>query len=144
MAGKGINLSNRELSKKIFDLKLTKKIFFLDEQINLLKFYNGIDLLVLASHSESFPNVIAEAMLCSTPVLSSDAGCAKKIIKDCGFIMKKNDNISIAKNLKRVINIFRNKKKYWKTLKNESRINIQKKYSIEKMSDTYLKKWVFE
>ena len=48
---------------------------------NLLEFYNGIDLLVLPSFSESFPNVIAESMLCATPVLSSNAGCAKKLLE---------------------------------------------------------------
>ena len=51
----------------------------LNEQKNLLEFYNGIDLLVLPSLSESFPNVVPESMLCSTPVLSSDAGCSKII-----------------------------------------------------------------
>ena len=56
---------------------------------NLLEFYNGIDFLVLPSYSESFPNVVAESMLCTTPVLSSDAGCAKKIINNYGFVMKK-------------------------------------------------------
>ena len=53
-----------------------------------LRIYNGIDLLVLPSLSESFPNVVPESMLCSTPVLSSDAGCSKIIINNCGFVMK--------------------------------------------------------
>ena len=81
-------------------MKLNKKVFFLNEQKTLLEFYNGIDFLLLTSHSESFPNVIAESMLCSTPVLSSNAGCAKKIINSYGFVMKRNDRETIFKNLK--------------------------------------------
>ena len=108
-----------------------------------MKFYNGIDLLLLTSHSESFPNVIAEAMLCSTPVLSSDAGCSKKIIDDCGFIMKKNDSESIFNNLKKSIDILQTKKKEWKFLKKKSLNKIKREFSIKKMANTYFKIWNF-
>ena len=67
----------------------------------MLKFYNGIDLLILASHSESFPNVIAEFMLCSTPVFSNEAGCASKIIDNDQLVIKNNDYLSIANGLKK-------------------------------------------
>ena len=60
MVGKDINRNNKELIDYSNKLKINKKIFFLNEQKNLLEFYNGIDLLILASYSESFPNVIAE------------------------------------------------------------------------------------
>ena len=117
MVGKEINLQNKELINIISGLNIKDKIVLLNEQKNLLEFYNGIDLLVLTSHSESFPNVIAEAMLCSTPVLASNAGCSKKIIDKYGFVLNKNDYLSITKGLKKSINILENKKKNWKFLK---------------------------
>ena len=127
----------------VLDFKIKNKVIFLKEQKNLLEFYNGIDLLLLTSHSESFPNVIAEAMLCKTPVLSSDAGCAKKIIKNHGFLIKDNDPKTIKNGLKKSIEIFKNKKEYWKTLKKNSRIQIKKNYSIKKMASIYLESWTF-
>jgi len=143
MVGKNISNKNKELSNFVSELKIKKKIFFLNEQKNLLEFYNGIDILVLASHSESFPNVVAEAMLCSTPVLASNAGCSKKIVDKYGFIMDKNDHLSITKNLSKTIDIMVNKKKKWKFLKKSARIQIQKNFSIEKMTNNYLKNWIF-
>ena len=143
MVGKNINTSNKELSNFVSNLKIKNKIFFLKEQKNLLEFYNGIDLLLLTSHSESFPNVIAEAMLCSTPVLSSDAGCAKKIINNSGFIIMNNDHLSIMSGLKKSIDIFENKKIKWKSLKRNSQLQIIKNFSIAKMEDSYLKNWIF-
>ena len=127
MVGKNINNLNNDLTKYINDFRIKDKVFLLNEQKNLLKFYNGIDLLLLTSHSESFPNVVAEAMLCSTPVLSSDVGSAKKIIGDCGFIMNKNNNITILNNLKKLIVLFQYRKKEWKNLKKKSQIRIKKK-----------------
>ena len=89
MAGKNINSQNKELVHLVSDYQIKDKVFFLNEKKNLLEFYNGIDLLLLTSHSESFPNVIAETMLCSTPVLSTNVGCSKKIIAKTGFVLKK-------------------------------------------------------
>jgi glycosyltransferase involved in cell wall biosynthesis len=143
MVGRDISIQNKELNKLINSLKINNKIFFLHEQKNLLEFYNGIDFLMLVSHSESFPNVIAESMLCSTPVLSSNAGCSKKIINKYGFVMNNNDSQSILKNLKKIINFFLYKKKEWQFLKKNSRLQIKNNFSIENMANKYLKTWIF-
>jgi len=143
MAGKDINSSNQELNKIAFDLKIKNKVIFLDEQKNLLEFYNGIDLLILTSLSESFPNVVAEAMLCSTPVLSSDVGCSKKIIEDSGFLVNGNDHQSIVKSLNESLYVFKNKKIRWKFIKKNCRLKIKNKYSIKNMSNAYLENWLF-
>jgi glycosyltransferase involved in cell wall biosynthesis len=143
MVGKNISFKNKELLNFVNEFDLKKKVFFLNEQKNLLQFYNGIDLLILASHSESFPNVVAEAMLCSTPVLSSDAGCSKQIINNQGFILNKIDDLSIAKGLNKTINLIINKKKYWQYLKKEAQKQIKKNYSIEKMANNYFENWIF-
>ena len=143
MVGRDMNLHNKELTNDVNNLGINNKIIFLNEQKNLLEFYNGIDFLLLASHSESFPNVIAESMLCSTPVLSSNAGCSKKIIDAFGFIMNDNNNISIINNLKKIINSFKYKKKQWRFKKKNCRLQIQKNFSIPNMANTYLKNWIF-
>ena len=141
MVGKNINYNNKELVEFVLNLKITDRVFFLKEKKNLLKFYNGLDMLILPSIDESFPNVVAEAMLCKIPVLSSDVGCAKKIINSCGFIMSKNDPSSIYKNIIKCLNIYKNKKKFWTSLKKNSRLRIVNNYSLNKMTLNYLKKW---
>ena len=141
MIGKDINYNNKELVELAINLKISDRVFFLKEEKNLLKFYNGLDMLILPSHDESFPNVVAEAMLCKIPVLSSNVGCAKKIIDRYGFIMKDNDPNSIYKNIIKCSNIFKNKKFFWNSLKKNSRLRIVNNYSLNKMAINYLKKW---
>ena len=143
MAGKDINQNNKELFKIIKKLDIKKNVMLLNEQKNLLEFYNGIDLLVLPSLSESFPNVVPESMLCSTPVLSSDAGCSKIIINNCGFVMNKNSVSSIQKNLNKIIQLQIFNKSYWRVLKKKTRSQIINNFSIAKMSKQYLRKWTF-
>ena len=143
MVGSNININNKELITLISELKIRDNVFILNEQKNLLEFYNGINFLVLPSHSESFPNVVAESMLCSTPVLSSNAGCAKEIINNFGFVMNNNDEKSIYKNILKVIKIFKYDKKKWKFIKKNARIRIKNNYSIEVMAKKYFKTWIF-
>ncbi|WP_435116901.1 glycosyltransferase [Candidatus Pelagibacter bacterium nBUS_49] len=144
LVGKDVSKNNKKLIEWVSRLKIKNKTFFLNEQKNLLEFYNGIDLLLLPSHSESFPNVIAEAMLCSTPVLSSNAGCANKIIDRYGFIMKKNDHFSISKNIDKCLEVLKNDKKRWKYLKKNSQIKIKRDFSIEKMAKKYFQTWTIK
>ena len=143
MAGKDINSQNKKLINIVSRLNIKNKVFFINEQKNLLEFYNGIDVLILTSHSESFPNVIAEAMLCTTPVLSSNAGCSKKIIDKYGFVLNQNDYLSISKGIKKIINILINQKIFWKSLKKNTRLQIKNNFSIEKMAENYLRSWIF-
>ena len=50
---------------------------------NLNEVYNSSDLLILPStFGESFPNVIAEAMMCGVKCVSNDIGDAKNIISN--------------------------------------------------------------
>ena len=141
MAGKDINSQNEELIDYVEKMGAKNKVIFLNEQNNLAGFYNGIDLLTLTSYSESFPNVVPESMLCSTPVLSSDAGCSKKIINKYGFIMIKNDVQSIFNNLNKIIKYQISNKRKWKLLKKNSRLHIIKNFSISNMSKEYLLNW---
>ena len=143
MVGKDINYQNKELVQIVQNLNIKDKVFFLNEQKSLLEFYNGIDLLILASHSESFPNVIAESMLCKTPVLSSQSGCSEKIIDKCGFTFINNDNETIYRELIKVINVFLNNKEKWRNIKTNARLRIQENFSILKMSKSYLENWIF-
>ena len=143
MVGKDISPQNKELINYVSKLKVSKKVRYIKEQKSLIEFYNGIDFLLLTSHSESFPNVIAESMLCSTPVLSSDAGCSKKIINNFGFVMNKNDHETIFKNLQKTIFTFNNKKKGWNSIKKNSRLHIKNNFSITNMANSYLNNWIF-
>ena len=142
MAGKNINSQNKELVKHIKNLKLKNKIVLLSEQKKLLEFYNGIDLLILTSTSESFPNVIPESMLCSTPVLSTNAGCSKKIISKYGFITSNSDKQSISKKLDKVLKFYIYKKKDWRLLQKNSFAQIKKNFSISNMANGYFRNWM--
>jgi len=85
LAGEGIDESNGELSRRIRDLGLEDSFTLLGHRSNLERLYPGFDLLVLSSLSESFPNVLGEAMSCGVACICTEVGDCRDIIGDTGI-----------------------------------------------------------
>lgn len=65
--------------------------------------YSALDLLVLTSLAEGFPNVIGEGMACGLRVVSTDAGDARSIIADTGHVAGIGDVDGLAKSVLSVL-----------------------------------------
>ena len=60
-------------------------------------------IFILSSITEGFPKVIIEAMATGTPVISTDVGCVKSVIKDSGVIVQAKNENELFNAMKRLV-----------------------------------------
>lgn len=94
--GKGTEESN--LKSLVSELRLNERVIFLGFDNNPYKYLSKCEIFVLASNSEGFPNVLAEAMICGCSVISTDCLSGPREIlapnSDVEFQLK--DDIELA------------------------------------------------
>lgn len=82
IAGKNMTYKSFE---NIISKDANKKIVWYGEISNSYELYEKIDILILTSITEGFPNVVGEAMSVGVPVISTNAGESWDIIRDSGY-----------------------------------------------------------
>lgn len=141
LVGKGMDSENRIIVKLIETLDLVSLVLLFGQSSEIPKVMNGLDLHVLSSRSEGFPNVVAEAMACGTPCVSTNVGDAAEIIGSAGAICEHSDPQKLADVICRMINEKNLNTGEWELRKVKSCRHITDNYSLEAMVREYEKAW---
>jgi glycosyltransferase involved in cell wall biosynthesis len=87
----------RELARS---LNLEYILIWVGEQENMFRFYNALNVLVLASaYGEGFSNAIGEAMACGVPCVATDVGDAAQLIGSLGEIVPPKDSEALKQGI---------------------------------------------
>ena len=124
-----------KLIKLTKDLKINKKITFLDYQNNISNLFDRKSIFVLSSKYEGFGNVVVEALMNGVPVVSTDCpGGPLEILNngEFGYIAEQNYH-DLSKNMIRALIDHKNKKINYIKLKNRAL-----DYTVEKIAVLYL------
>ncbi|MDJ1088759.1 glycosyltransferase [Macrococcoides caseolyticum] len=85
--------AGRGLTPEKFNIETNYNIEWLEEIKDVSNFYKNIDILILTSKHEGFPNVIGEAMSYGKPVITTNAGASWKIIGDSGYKIESSTDL---------------------------------------------------
>ena len=131
--------------KKLINLveryNLNKKIKFISHCKEMPLAYSLADIVVSASiEPEAFGRVAVEAQSMGKPIIASNIGGSKETIinKKTGFLYEFQDPRELAKILNTVIQLSQEE---LKSIGNEGRKNIIKKFDVEAMCDTNLNEY---
>jgi glycosyltransferase involved in cell wall biosynthesis len=101
----------------------------------------ALDIHILSSRSEGFPNVLAEAMACGTPCVTTDVGDAAMIVGDTGWVVPPKNPQVLANAILEAINEKQNNPLMWEVREQACRDRIVDNFSIEKMVAGYHQVW---
>lgn len=90
--GSGVEKDN--LTQQIKNSELEGKIKILGEisHDKLPKYYSNSDIFILPSLNEGMSNTILEAIASGLPIITTETGGSKELIKDNGIIIKKKNS----------------------------------------------------
>lgn len=103
----GTGVLEEDLRAKILELGLYDKVVFAgkvsDEE--LPSYYRAADLFVLPSinRAEAFGLVLAEAMSCATPVVTTDFSGMPYVMKECGLKVKPGDPVQLKSAMLKIL-----------------------------------------
>lgn len=139
LVGTGMDASNAALTAMVDEFGLSEQLMLLGRRDDVPAIMNALDVHVLSSLAEAFPNVLAEAMACGTPCVSTDVGDAAIILGDTGWIVPRGDPEATADAIGRAL--AERGTPAWQQRQQDARHRIETRFSIEQMVEGYRAVW---
>ncbi|MDK1385951.1 glycosyltransferase [Sinorhizobium sp. 8-89] len=134
-AGNGLSRDNPAVVELMAQAGLPVHAVDLRGEItDMAKFYQGIDLLVLSSRTEGFPNVIAEAMSYGKPIVTTDVGDAAAVAGNAGIAVPARDPEALAIAIRRILDL--PAAEYARYARN-ARQRVENEYAITAITEKY-------
>lgn len=141
LVGSEIDPGNSQLRDWIDQFGCTNNILLLGKRNDVPDIMNAIDVHILSSLGEAFPNVLAEAMACGTPCITTDVGDAAFIVGNTGWVVPPQDSGQLAAAI-RYAQEEKHHQEKWCSRKNSARQRIVDNFSIEEVAKLFCNAWL--
>lgn len=141
LVGSGCDASNKELVDVVAREGLTDCVHLLGRRGDVPAIMNALDVHVLSSMSEAFPNVVAEAMACGTPCVVTNVGDAADIVGSTGWSVPARNPAALADAISVALRESESQEE-WAKRKALARQRIVERFSLGAMISGYNEVWV--
>jgi glycosyltransferase involved in cell wall biosynthesis len=139
LVGTGMHESNTALAGLLHSLVLQDRVILAGPRDDIPAVMNALDLHVLSSAGEAFPNALAEAMACGTPCVTTDVGDAALIVGETGWVVPPQNSERLAQGIFEGLAVLSSRGRA--VIGNECRQRIKENFSVDRMVDAYVTLW---
>lgn len=141
LVGTGVTPDNALLAQRIASAGLSDRVRLLGPRADVPAIMAALDLHVLPSaYGEAFPNVLAEAMACETPCVTTDVGDAAAIVGETGWVVPPRDASALSSAIQHAIAVMADRAA-WQARQQACRARIEQQYGIDAMVQRYRTVW---
>ena len=141
LVGTDLDYNNQELVCMLNKNGLEERVNLQGRRNDIVAVMNGIDLFVLSSKSEAFPNVLNEAMLCGTPCITTNVGDARVIVSDTGWVVTPKNPQVLANAILQAAKEKQSNNNSWLQRQAACRKRVVENFSLNKMVKKYKEVW---
>ncbi len=141
LIGTDMDHANAALITQLDRSGLADTVRLLGQRNDVPRLMNALDVHILSSSSEAFPNVLAEAMACGRPCISTDVGDASEIVGDSGWIVPPRDDAALGEAIATAIDLYANAPDAWRARQAAARAHVEANFSIDRMVSAYSTVW---
>lgn len=138
LCGKDLAPTNSELQKELARAGLTQRFHLLGPRQDVAHVHAALDLHVLSSCTEGFPNVLGEAMAAGVPCVATRVGAAEEIVGETGRIVPVRDPRAMAHACLELLQLPAARRA---ELGRAARRRIEQHYSLDRVADLYAAVW---
>jgi len=141
LVGSGMSPENGALAEWLKSQRLRDQVLLLGRRSDIPAVMSALDLLVLSSrYGEAFPNVLAEAMACGTPCVTTDVGDSAEIVGGTGWVVRPGSAEDLAVAIGEAIASI-SQEDEWRRRQVACRARVEARYGIEAMVAAYRDAW---
>ena len=141
LIGRGLGHGDEELAAAIRNAGCEELVVPLGPRSDISTLARALDLHVLSSRSEAFPNAVAETMLSGTPNVVTGVGDAAAIVGAEGWIVAPASPSKLADAIVEAHGEWSQEPAKWQRRRDASRQRIVENYTFEKMANAYADIW---
>jgi len=140
LVGGNMTANNEVLSNLLVKHDVADRVTMLGRRNDISAVMNTLDVHVLSSLGEAFPNVLAEAMACGTPCVTTDVGDAAHIVGETAWIVPPQDASALAAGIETALVCLADTS-CWVLRQLAARERIEANFTIERMVGLYDEAW---